>query len=484
MINNESIPTEKQLDYRFILHSVGQGFFYTGSIENFHFVYDCGTEIGKESGLVLQKEINHYCDNINTDEDIGLLVISHFDYDHVSGLDSLLKNKNIKNVIIPYIPFAKRIDMAVTNYRANGSGAEEWFFNFLFQPVKYLESFGNKIGKIYVIQGTDGEYDNNLFPPDYNDPIGFGPKLNDELFVFKIVTKNLNDTERLKVSFKRRDVGYTGINVEYMYSNNFIFVLHTMWKFCFYYLTPNEKIYAGFKEKFKELKIRSSEQLIINLKDSVLRKKIRNCYPDDSKKMNNTSIVLYHTPINTYVASSTFVIQEKTYQDIKYLSNPLFNTVTRKLNRDFGQLLTGDLDLNTDSNAFFNHFKDEITSVACFFLAHHGSLHNWNEKFLEKYSEAAFWLVSAGYKNKFGHPHLPVINRLMNLEKNIGWANEFHRVIIKGHAVWKQNECNIYRSCITNKLFEEFANIGIQTSNNSKAIIEKNEEDDPVNFRS
>lgn len=435
-----------EFEYSFTLHSVGQGFYYSGKIDNFHFIYDCGSEKGFTE--TLNSELSFYNESINNDNSIGLLVISHFDYDHVSGIENLLNTNTVDTVVIPYIPFAKRIEFSLKHYNS-----DEWYINFLFKPIEYLNE--KNIKRIYVIYGNNGGFDSDIIPVNPELPPDI-ESLNNEDFNLKYSHTYYNDNKRIKKRIERKDKGYTGEVELFGYSNRFKGDLYSKWKFCFYYLTPNDKIYSGFKTEFNKLKIKTSEDLINILKKKSGRKQVRACYPKDSKNMNNSSLVLYHSPINKYIYRSYYYIEKNGEMTRSFLTNTLYNNILLKNNLDFGQLLTGDLDLNKDSKSFFNHFKDEITSVAIFYIAHHGSIHNWNCEFLEKYSESAFWFVSTGFKNKFGHPHLPVVNRIINARKNLGWSNEYNRLKINGHIFWNSHFENVNKSKIFNEEFNEY----------------------------
>lgn len=90
-------------------HPVGFGAFYTEkhidpvSGQQINIVYDCGT-LNKEHYII--NAIRSY---FIQGEDIDLLIISHFDIDHIKGIPFLRNYCNIKKVIIPYIPKEDRI---------------------------------------------------------------------------------------------------------------------------------------------------------------------------------------------------------------------------------------------------------------------------------------------------------------------------------------------------------------------------------------
>lgn len=83
---------------KFKLCNAGQGLFYIGEIdrskeEKFKFIYNCG-------GNNISGAINQH---ITKGEVIDMLVISHFNDDHINGLSDLFnKVSKIKKIFIPY----------------------------------------------------------------------------------------------------------------------------------------------------------------------------------------------------------------------------------------------------------------------------------------------------------------------------------------------------------------------------------------------
>ena len=77
--------------------NVGQGLFSSGRIQMgdalaFHWVYDCGTS---SSQKLIQNAVNKYNSDKNQGN-IDLLVLSHFDKDHISGVKELVKKQKNK----------------------------------------------------------------------------------------------------------------------------------------------------------------------------------------------------------------------------------------------------------------------------------------------------------------------------------------------------------------------------------------------------
>ena len=103
---------QKEMIISRVIHPVGQGAFYTERIKTdgktYNVVYDCGSTTAYKVNRgkpILEAEIKTFYDK---NENIDLLFISHFDYDHVNGLKYLKDHCNIKRVIMPLIPTAAR----------------------------------------------------------------------------------------------------------------------------------------------------------------------------------------------------------------------------------------------------------------------------------------------------------------------------------------------------------------------------------------
>jgi Cft2 family RNA processing exonuclease len=75
-------------------HPIGQGAFYTERHESFNVVYDCGAmPLSNNSKSIVSSAFSK-------NDDIDILFISHFDYDHVSAISMLVKSvSSIKTVV-------------------------------------------------------------------------------------------------------------------------------------------------------------------------------------------------------------------------------------------------------------------------------------------------------------------------------------------------------------------------------------------------
>lgn len=90
--------------------AVGNGFFHSGRISNdsdsITYVYDCGALSARRSQDALKREIETFSGRANS---VDLMFISHYDYDHVSGVANLASRLPITRFILPLIPDAERL---------------------------------------------------------------------------------------------------------------------------------------------------------------------------------------------------------------------------------------------------------------------------------------------------------------------------------------------------------------------------------------
>lgn len=170
----------------FRIHPVGQGLFYSGRVdihlqnrhEVFRFVYDCGS-LTKDAG---EEEVDRYRrDDFTQETDrIDLLVISHFDADHVNHIKRLLAEKRkVDNLVMPFMDFAERFFLTLRfleNKNAGPSGDDFGTIRLILDPLGELADNlgGDDGGTVYLITsdpdtpagGAENEGSANDFIPD------------------------------------------------------------------------------------------------------------------------------------------------------------------------------------------------------------------------------------------------------------------------------------------------------------------------------
>lgn len=79
---------------------IGQGAFYLERIDKITIIYDCGICYQKRNDVRVERLIDSV---LLPNEEIDILFISHFDFDHVSKIPYLIKHHNIKRVVLPLL---------------------------------------------------------------------------------------------------------------------------------------------------------------------------------------------------------------------------------------------------------------------------------------------------------------------------------------------------------------------------------------------
>lgn len=171
--NSQSI-TEISVWYRF--HAVGQGLFSEGwlcfasrdhSLEplDYHWVYDCGTMTDQK---LIDKAINRVKLETPVNHKIDLVIISHFDEDHINGIVRLLNELGTKSLMLPWAPLWHRLIIGFEQ----GLTAGDPFFLFYINPVQYLrEQAGDNFEQFVFVPFSNGDG-----PPDLEEPIEPSPR--------------------------------------------------------------------------------------------------------------------------------------------------------------------------------------------------------------------------------------------------------------------------------------------------------------------
>jgi|GEM_PF-3488534 len=147
-------------EQQFSIHSAGQGFCYSGWLkfqkaEAFRFVFDCGSN----NKSALSREIKELRLRGLTDRgQLDLLVISHFDADHVNMIQELLEGGIIvKKLVMPFLMFHERLFLVLKQFlgRKRISDAEIDSFRIMLDPLGTLRDNLGGEGGIFLISGDD-----------------------------------------------------------------------------------------------------------------------------------------------------------------------------------------------------------------------------------------------------------------------------------------------------------------------------------------
>jgi len=84
---------------------------------------------------------------------------------------------------------------------------------------------------------------------------------------------------------------------------------------------------------------------------------------------------------------------------------------------DFELLLTGDV-TGDGEDYLMEHCSQQLSDIEVLKVAHHGSKHSTSEKFLE-FCTPQLSVISCGEKNRYGHPHKELLERLQSINSAI-----------------------------------------------------------------
>ncbi len=165
----------------FTIHPVGQGLFYSGqlrlvnntTLSYFNFVFDCGS-LTRDAG---EAQVDAYVaqEGLNNNAPIDLLIISHFDADHVNQIGRLLAGqRKVKKLVMPFLGFEERLFVLLRLIDESENDPEfdvDGISRFIIDPIGAM---GDSL---------DGDSEVFFIKSDPNNP-PFGPQ------------KNFNDSNR------------------------------------------------------------------------------------------------------------------------------------------------------------------------------------------------------------------------------------------------------------------------------------------------
>lgn len=350
----------------FNLWPVGQGLFYTGNINDgqFKFIYDCG---GNET--LINDSVKHY---IYKEGPPDMLVISHFHEDHINGLPYLLNNieKKIDKIFIPYY---KNID------------------SYLLLLSYVLGSDANLSGKVNQIIMVDAGNPENKDDDPLDDVTSYIPQ-----------------------------------NIKLNKINKSNFVFDKIWKFKFYNArlkNSSTSVKSDVDNLIKEYKCSTLNDLLKNTQDwDSLKSKFQAIYDKycSPSKRNQSSLCLYHSPINIHKYNCLFYQYNCTCSPCYCICHNYY------LQNHCGTILTGDISLRSKNNysKFLTYYKKEEKNTTFFLLPHHGSKYNWNSDILCNFHKPKIFLNSAGLGCRYNHPSEKVVSEIKNNNDTLLCSNQ------------------------------------------------------------
>lgn len=415
------------LEAEFTFHKVGQGCFYTGVFKNnnnkFVMVFDCGSDSKRE---YIDEEISNFSKELLQRRGIDLLIISHFDNDHISHIDKLIREiGKCEIVIMPYLTPIERLILCLSS-----STRDSNYYNFLRDPHNYLSNLGVQ-NIIYIGNGDGGE--NPSF--DVN-PIIISPKIESDfgnipLNIRKSISSNAID------DINKHD----NINNEYPIDSYLIltdksnFKIGDFWELIFYNNKLKDKILVDFSNDIKvEIGISLEENITLSHISSYFEKEsvrqLKKIYKKYFSNLNVTSLAVLHKPLLD-INSNNFKIGVDCYNKHKDRLTDIckYHVLENIKNYNFtlGTLLTGDINLKIPirqkTDNIIEHFGNDINNVYVFQIPHHGSEKSWQFGIWKKFINSKIFVCNYGIVNRHKHPSANVIFDILKEAKGTLFQN-------------------------------------------------------------
>lgn len=369
--------------------NVGQGLFSSGRIQMgdapaFHWVYDCGTN---SSPKLIQNAIQKYNQQENN-ADIDLLVLSHFDKDHISGVKELLKNgRKIKRWVVPYYPLWQRL--VIASLLDIQPDDEEWAF--YQNPIQYFKTyFAEELKETQFLllpaKENKSEISIILDPSNFDDVLSFETtkKLSDE---FDNNVHWLNPNKALL--FRKGEA-------------QFEFVLYNV---PFHLLAKVPTNLTAFQKQVKQ--IIQSHQSNSTDPTPALKTLYTLAFGNGNKNKNIISQYLYIRNIKLpsfWGMGNNHIFDVSTDNENEIAVIPKDKTKNAILYT--GDAFLNDLPLLTDLTQSLG--VKRMARIYCLQVPHHGSKHNWQQGLANIFSPCLS-VFSADSQRRKGHPHGEVL---------------------------------------------------------------------------
>ena len=407
-------------------HAVGHGTFFTGLIKSnsgvdFNWVYDCGS---KRSTLVHQAVDDMTKWKMWTNI-IDMLVVSHFDDDHVNGLEYLLQSCRVKWLVLPYSDWAQRLrEVAIGGLK--GVSASTAYFQL--DPLGWLAS-RQLAGRVSGILLVRGGFNNNEAPPLDLTPLPLNPVQEGE----RVARVNVTASEQALLSDLRMGSQNTSssVKVQVHLHQNPVRADSALMELMFYNaeLTSTqlgiieENALGELVAKKSKIRLNQVKQDIDNtitvlglhrpniVLISDWRAKLKACYEkhfgSTGKAKNNISLCLYTGPLPHHYKPEICSIFSQPF-------SKMVPCLGMTPNFDFSRpavLCTGDLRLN---NAVIQAMKAHFgtrrwNQIGLTQVPHHGSNHSWVKGNASLLAPSYFVHCASGSSK---HPHPDVIKDL------------------------------------------------------------------------
>lgn len=410
------------MHFRHYFHSAGHGTFFSGHIrigsgsarnehDVFTWVYDCGSKRATH----LKTLVIAFVEKLGNRKRIDLMCVSHFDSDHVCGLELLLEQVYVDVLVLPYLTIEARLSLAA-ELTEEAEPAASNVAALTLDPVGYLRQRGlaENVGRIVFVRGGNPEetvdgVDTRDEPPTDVDSEKRGTRDTEPFLRDPSTAPGHDDPEYGALS----SASALALG---MVSHIEPWIVAGAYEFVFY----NTALTAGAtpKSRHQLVQVVNDVETIVNDYGLMSRttpkpkwlEALKKCYGDHfgktPKRRNDISLCVFGQPL----VQGPFKRCELFRHSLPHLGRSLPIGASSKP----GVLLTGDICLNHQELAAL---KKHLTpsrwnQIHVMQIPHHGSQHNWeagnSAGCVQKYSV----ICAAGTTH---HPHADVLRDLASL---------------------------------------------------------------------
>ncbi len=338
--------------------------------QNITVLYDCG------SSTSVDHLKNCLRDNLNDGSTIHAVFISHFDEDHINGLPFILENYVVKHLFIPLITEDELNVICLGCLCGRLFPSNNEFFNAFFNEYPYFRRIVSGETDVRFIEeySKGNDYYEETYRWDlWNNLIHSGEDISDVVFS----SKNNSFTEDwLYIPFNFRQEKRYGLLIDEL-----------------------QKIYG--------VRITVKNALDIIKTDPSEIDRIKSAYKKVTGSINVNSMVLLSGTYNQNIRQEEYSVSRSFKRKCCIERHCCCCGVKA------GCLYMGDYDAHGKSkwkdlkNAFSNYWD----MIGCIQIPHHGSKHNYNTELICK--RWGYYVISAGVKNKYRHPHSYVVKDML-----------------------------------------------------------------------
>jgi hypothetical protein len=381
--------TRLLVDYAF--YPVGQGLFSSGSVaaQNstngtrslpFRWVYDCGTT---SSQRYVRNAIGTFKGNVGTQR-LDLIIVSHFDTDHISGLVQLLNEVGTKTLMLPWAPLAHRLVIGFEQDIA----PDDPEMLFYVDPVTYLSNAAPE-GFDEVLFVGFGDDEGPPDPEDDDRPVDFDPE--GPLRLKYLRDEKWESSEKQKATAVDSNISR---NVNMLQSGSALSILG-LWEFVPYndpktrpkQLGTFQKVVDHLRNNLLSAHEDATKQALNSLKAFYVR-----TFP--KSQLNDLSLFLYAGPIGSWAT---------------YAERPWYGYLVEG---PASVIYTGDGNLGSSKrwHKLSSYIGTKRSYHPCVFqVPHHGSKKNWHDGLADLLNPTLSVFSSDPTHRGFGHPHGKVI---------------------------------------------------------------------------